>query len=176
VGDDENAVQAAREAFTASADPARLPAVRLATRVPIALALTVVHDPRRDPKDVDAAVRTALLDADDGLLGERVLRIGQAIYDSAIDARCLAAPGVIAVHDLELVLDAPSSISRAPLLAARWQARWLRPRPLQPRAPVGILRRRPAGCAEARHDPGEGGYLFAIDDPLHFSLTLQAGA
>ena len=150
VGDDDGAVSAARAAIAASADPNRLPAVLPAKKVQITLTLSLVVDPRRHADDVLAAVHTAILDPDDGLLGLNVLGIGQPIYDSQIFEACLAVPGVLAVRGL--------SLSSAGIH-------------------FFILIRRilgPNACSLHRHDPGAGAYFFLPDDGQ--SLTLSAEA
>src|SRR5262249_25623410 len=104
VGDDPGAVDAARAAFAAAADPNRLPLVAHAQAVVMTLGLTIVFDPRRDGPTVRDAVRKALVDPDAGLLGLNAVGIGEAFYDSQVYAACLVAPGVVAVHSLDFAI------------------------------------------------------------------------
>ena len=49
-----------------------------------------------------AAVQSALLDPDAGLFGVNAVQIGRPVYESEIFAACLAVPGVLAVHGLQV--------------------------------------------------------------------------
>ena len=59
-----------------------------------------------------AAVRAALEDADRGLFGKNVIRIGQ-VMNSHIHAACLAVDGALAVHSLVFRLVRPLRARRA---------------------------------------------------------------
>jgi predicted phage baseplate assembly protein len=100
VGDDDAAVDSARDALRAEADPNRpvvvLPA--LARSSQLLLSLRIAAD--RDPDPVVAAVRAALVDPDTGLFAPGILRIGEPLYRSRIEHVC-SVPGVLAVHDLQ---------------------------------------------------------------------------
>ena len=102
VGDDEAAVVAARDALRAYSDPNRPVMVALATPVYIDVSLTVEVDRDYLPSVVGAAVTEALLDPASQPFGIDVVRIGDVVYNSEIYDACLAVPGVIAVHALEL--------------------------------------------------------------------------
>jgi hypothetical protein len=100
VGDDQSAKDAAEIALSAAADPNRPRRVRLATKIPIAISLTVEIAADRIPSDVVSQVTAALTDPDSGLLGLNTVRIGQSLYESQIYETCLNIPGTIAVHGL----------------------------------------------------------------------------
>ena len=78
-----------------------------ATKVPIALQLSLRIDPARVAADVVAAVRAALLDPERGLFGTQATRVGQVIYRSRIYEACLSVPGVLAVHGLDVRTGSP---------------------------------------------------------------------
>jgi hypothetical protein len=107
VGDDAPAVEAARKALLAFADPNRPVVVAPATPIYPELSLCVVVDPAYDPDAVGAAVTRALLDPRAQPFGSEVVRIGQIVYDSQIHDACVRVPGVVAVHRLELGLWPP---------------------------------------------------------------------
>lgn len=111
VGDTLGAVQAARTALAGAADPNRQIVVNLAAAVPLRLALTLVVNAAVVPAAVAVAVREALLDERSGLFGHKTVRIGQALFRSQIYSACLAVPGVMAVHNLEIVrLGLPAAV------------------------------------------------------------------
>jgi hypothetical protein len=193
VGDDAKAVDAARSAIAAAADPNRLPGIELATQIVINLSLTLVLDPRRDSTIVLNAVHDALLDPDNGLLGVNVVGIGQPFYDSQIYAACLALAGVQAVHDINFssIMFPIQSVAFGNILKFNVAENFgvslgtntaLR-FPLQQQAGFGAQRLainrfipRPrfawSGCqCEHRHDPGDGGYFFLPDDGQHLTLS-----
>jgi hypothetical protein len=172
VGDDAGAVDAAKAALADTADPNRPASVELATAVRVALSVSLEQRPRFDRDSVIAAVRAALIDPDQGLLGLNVVQIGEAIYDSQIYAACLGVAGVQAVLSLSftpLILSNLIGFIPRPLLDGAFFLR-----PLILRRPI---RRPPAnalGCqCDQRHDPGTNGY-FVVADPdqnLQISIT-----
>ncbi len=105
VGDDDAAVTSARNAIKTTADPHRHVVVAAATPIPISLSLHLLVDRRYDEIDVKARVSTALLDDDTGLFGARRLGIGEAVFDSQIDAACVHVNGVVAVHGIDVTGD-----------------------------------------------------------------------
>jgi hypothetical protein len=102
VGDDDHAVANANLALAGADDPNRPLKVILAASMAITVSFTLVIDPTHIPASVTAAVTTAITDSDVGLLGANLVGIGQSIYQSQVFAACLAVPGVIAVHDLQI--------------------------------------------------------------------------
>jgi hypothetical protein len=193
VGDNAGAVDAARSAIAAAADPNRLPGIELAAQIVMNLSLTLVLDPKREAPTVLNAVHDALLDPDKGLLGVNVVGIGQAFYDSQIYAACLGVPGVQAIHDISFSPEA-FKIENAPLgdtlkfaapkkFSLSFQTKAAFRSRFQLQAESGIKRfainpslRLPQsaspGCqCEHRHDPGDGGFFFLPDDGQHLTLT-----
>jgi hypothetical protein len=171
VGDEPGTVDDVRAAFAATADPNRQPRVVLAKAVVITLRLTVLTDPRRDAGAVVAAVRSALIDPDAGVLGLNVVGIAEPIYNSEVYAACMAVPGVSAVHSLSLQV---SSLFLAPILVRRLLSTAILRLPIVPLPePVPPILVRPIfSCGNQRHDPGEGAYLFLPDD--HLTLAQEA--
>jgi hypothetical protein len=124
--------------------------VRILTATPVAVTLTVhyIRDPRYADAAVQAALLTALVDPDAGLLGANVLGIGQVVYDSQIAAACLAVAGVAAVQS---ILFAPEGASRL--------------------TPEIFF---PGGSTKAkalRHDPLAGNFYVVPNDPQHVILV-----
>jgi predicted phage baseplate assembly protein len=158
VGDDEGAVAAAKAAIAAAADPNRPVAVNLATSVVAFLSLTYLRDPRYQDSAVQAALHAALLDPDRGLFGANLVQIGQAFYESQIDAACLAVSGVQAVHRIRF----PTVAGFAP------RATTAAVRPF--RAGGSAIRPSLVPCAGHRYDPGAGRFFVIPDDGRHLTL------
>jgi hypothetical protein len=159
IAGDANAAAAAGAALAGTAMPNQEYTIIPAIAVPITLSLTFLFDPRYVSATLQAAITAALLDPDTGLFGVNVLGIGQAVYDSQIEAACLAVPGVTAVHDLAFNTDRFGF----PIIffggyRRRFFHRWKPPAP--------------PGCSGHRHDPGAGKY-FTLDSA---SLFLTPGA
>jgi predicted phage baseplate assembly protein len=177
VGDDDNAVNKAREALAAAAGADRAPRVVAARAVVMTLRLTVVTDPRRDAGSVLAAVRAALIDPDAGLLGVNVVGIGQAFYDSQVYAACLAVPGVVAVRGLlftvtNLYLE-PALVRNRLYVRELLLRRLILDVPDLPTLPIWIA---PRPLSGERHDPGAGAFLFLPDDPRHLVLAQEVAS
>jgi hypothetical protein len=102
VGDDGNALQAARDALAGADDPNRPLAVKAAWPVYVWLGFGLEADPDHVWRDVQTAVVAALVDPQTGLLGSGRVRIGASLFRSRISAACLAVPGVVAIHDLSV--------------------------------------------------------------------------
>ncbi|KMY66926.1 hypothetical protein AAU61_13215 [Desulfocarbo indianensis] len=94
VGDTPQAVQSARDALTISADPNRPVNVMPATPVDMALFGLVRVKPKYAPKEVSLAVRHALADPDEGLMGVNRTEVGQGFFFSQLSAACLRVEGV----------------------------------------------------------------------------------
>lgn len=109
VGDDQNAVNAARLALRGAADPNRPVKVEKAIAIPVSLSLTLQIDLKYIKEDVIKFVRTALLEANQGLFGNNKIQIGASIYDSQIYATCLSVSGVKAVHVLKFSVNTNDS-------------------------------------------------------------------
>jgi hypothetical protein len=100
VGDDLSAVENTKIALKNSADPNRPILVKLATKLPIQIDLSVQIDPIYKTSTVIDLVRSVLIDPELGLFGIDIIPIGKSIYTSEIYAACLSIQGVIAVHNL----------------------------------------------------------------------------
>ena len=102
VGDDDDAVTAARQALAGQADPNRPAAVVPAIARPVALTAILRLDPSYVAADVIAQAVHVLVDAPDGLFAPGVLGLGEPLYRSRIEQVLCAVPGVIATHRLLL--------------------------------------------------------------------------
>jgi predicted phage baseplate assembly protein len=102
VGDDQNAVDSAKMAIAGASDPNRPVQVLPAQGIPILLSFSLLVDPRYQIDAVTAAVTSALIDPDEGLIGANVVQIGQNLWRSQVENACLSVPGAVAVHNLEL--------------------------------------------------------------------------
>jgi hypothetical protein len=176
VGDDANAVAAVQQAFAGSADPNRQPLVVLAQAVQMTLSLTIVYNPQYIATTVQAAVQTALVDPDVGLLGLNVVGIGQVFYDSQVYAACLAVPGVVAVHSLVFTVTNSRIAPMYTRLVGSDLNRFVltQSRPAQPQ--TQSVSTAPSGCCGQRHDPGPDSYLFLPDDAQCLTINLEAAS
>ena len=105
VGDDASAAVSARQAINLAADPNRPFTVKLATKIPIKLQLTLRIASDYATQPVVNAVFALLTDPDSGLFGVNKVGIGQVFFQSAIDFTCLQADGVLAVHEIRFWAD-----------------------------------------------------------------------
>lgn len=103
VGDTPAAAGLARTALAASGDPNRPVAVIAASPIRLQLGCTLVVSADQSPAAVAAAGRAALLDPDTGLFSPAGMAIGQALYQSQLDA-VLSVPGVLAVTGLQVTV------------------------------------------------------------------------
>jgi hypothetical protein len=83
--------------LSASGDPNRPVAVRPATQIPVSLTLQFVVLAGVDIPTLESAVTTALCDPSSGVFSPPQIAIGQALFDSNIEAVLQIIPGVIAV-------------------------------------------------------------------------------
>ena len=105
VGDDAAALNSAKAAIAAAADPLRRVVIAQATPIPVSLSLHLLVDRGAIAAEVAAKVAAALIDDDAGLFGARRLGIGEAVFDSQIHAACIGVPGVTAVHGIVFAVD-----------------------------------------------------------------------
>jgi hypothetical protein len=148
VAGDNTAVASATAALAGAGATMRNVRVLQATPATVTLSVNYIRDPRYADAAVRAALLTALVDPDAGLLGANVLGIGQVVYDSQIAATCLAVAGVAAVQS---ILFAPESTSR------------FRPEIFFPGGP--------AAAKALRHDPLAGNFYVVPNDPQHVLLV-----
>ncbi len=105
VAGEPNIVPSVQTLLTASGDPNRPILVQPATKKSVTLTLTLVLNPAYDAPTLVTAVTSAL----STLFGPQNLRIGQPLFDSNLEASCLAIPGVIAIRSSQfLVSGSPS--------------------------------------------------------------------
>jgi hypothetical protein len=157
IAGDAGAVQNVAASLAATALPNQGLRILAAAAVEATLSLTYMRDPRYGDAAVRAGLTSALLDADTGLLGVNVVRIGQAIYDSQISTACLAVPGVTAIKDVAFT--AADGRQFVPLFIRI--RRFKHPgRPATPPA-----------CTGHRHDPGAGKYFSVPNDGRHLILN-----
>jgi uncharacterized phage protein gp47/JayE len=105
VGDDSGAAAAATKALAAVGDPNRPVQVKLATRIKVALRLTLLVTPGMDTTLIGAAVKTALTDTEVGLFGSWNMAIGQVVFDSQIETAVLGVAGAVAITALKFKAD-----------------------------------------------------------------------
>ncbi len=97
VGGSGDVVTPTAAALTSQGDPNRPVWVEPATPVTAALLLTLMITPGIDAAHLTTNVTTALADPDTGLFSPANLGIGQSLFDSRIEAACLAVAGVVAI-------------------------------------------------------------------------------
>jgi hypothetical protein len=83
--------------LTASGDPNRPVTVLSATQIPVTLTLQLVVLAGVDITTLESDVTTALCDPSTGIFSPPQIAIGQALFDSNIEAALQVIPGVIAV-------------------------------------------------------------------------------
>ena len=164
VGDNPNAVTAARSAIAPISDPNRPISILAANPVQISIALTYVRNPAYLDPPVNAALQTALADPNLGLFGSAVVQIGQAFYDSQIYAACLAVPGVQAVHSLQVTVGSP------PVIRYFWQLLSVWVGGLRVRTPANSQ-----GCTGHRYSPGADGFFVLQNTPATLQLNGTPG-
>jgi hypothetical protein len=155
VAGDDGAIQAAQAALNGLAMPNQRFAVMNATPLSVTLSLTFLFDPRYDPTLLQAAIGNALTGSDASLFGTSGMPIGQVVYDSQIEASCLAIPGVTAVHDLSFTTpERVLPIIFRPSRARLWQ--------LTPGATA-------LPCPGHQHNPGNGNYFVLSASNLNLT-------
>lgn len=154
IAGDAGAVPAAQAALAGIGMPNQELSIVAAQELPATLSLTYLKDPRFEDAAVEAGIIRALTDPEAGLLSSSRLGIGVAIYDSQIEAACVAVPGVVAVHDICFA----SSRRRIPL------RHWVVSRFAAAGVSVAVNT-----CASHRHDPGAGCYFTLAADQLTLS-------
>jgi hypothetical protein len=156
VAGDANAVASAKQAVLAAAMPGQGLDVETAMPVAMALSLTFLCDSTLDAVAIETALTAALTDPDAGLFGQRVIGIGQVIYDSQIEAACLKVAGAQAVHNL----------SFATVAASRGIG------PFRPRRRVRLPIVRPANtCGGHSYNPGAGKFFTVEQLSLNPAIT-----
>lgn len=156
VAGDANAVASAKQAVLAAAMPGQGLDVETAMPVAMTLSLTFLCNSTLDAPAIKTALTMALTDPDAGLFGQRVAGIGQAIYDSQIEAACLKVAGVQAVHNLSF---ASNSLSFGI-------------GPFRPQRRVRFPILRPANtCGGHSYNPGAGKFFTIEQLTLNPAIT-----
>ncbi len=121
VAGDDGAAEAAQTALNGLAMPNQRFVVNTANPVAVTLSLTFLYDPRYDATTLQTAIISALTGSATtntltgsatALFSTAGMPIGQVVYDSQIEAACLAIAGVTAVHDLNFA----TPIRRLPII------------------------------------------------------------
>ena len=92
-----NIAKSVQTLLNASGDPNRPVVARTATEIPVTLNLQLIVIAGADLTLLNAAVTTALADSSTGIFSPPQIAIGQALFDSNIEAVLQSIPGVIAV-------------------------------------------------------------------------------
>jgi hypothetical protein len=111
VGDDDNAVIAARKAISLAGDPNRPFSVVAAVKIPMKLQLVLEKAANYATQVMLDAVTNLLTDQETGLFGSGNVSIGQVFYRSQIDAACQKSQGVVAVHQVQVSADSGSGFT-----------------------------------------------------------------
>jgi predicted phage baseplate assembly protein len=158
IAGDSDALAQATEALAGITMPNQVLRIKAATEVLAKLTLTYVRDPRLGDTAVQAGLTTALLDPNHGVLGAKILGIGQTLYESQIAAACLAVPGVTAIHDVSFTAENPLQH----ILLRRFVGN---------RLTFGGMRAQPVACSGRRWNPGAGSYFSVPNDGQHLKLN-----
>lgn len=103
VAEGQAAVDAAKLALAAAADPSKRPIVAPATARLSELSMRLVIDAARDPEAIKKEALANLFAPRTGLFSAEVTRLGEPVYESRIHEACTRVPGVLAVHDLSFL-------------------------------------------------------------------------
>lgn len=93
-----NVASSVQTLLSAAGDPNRPVTVLPATAVKVALTMALVVTAGMDAATIQTAVQTALCDPAVGLFSPANLGIGQALFDSQIEATVLAVAGMVAIQ------------------------------------------------------------------------------
>ncbi|MGF6414015.1 baseplate J/gp47 family protein [Paraburkholderia sp. MM5482-R1] len=100
-----NVATSVQTVLVAAGDPNRPVFVREATAITVTLTLGLLVTAGMDSGAIESSVTTALCDPLTGLFSPPSLGIGQALFDSRIDAACLAVSGVVAIQSCSFVFN-----------------------------------------------------------------------
>lgn len=144
IAGDGGALASVTQLVRAAAMPGQGLDVQIATPISVDLTLGFLCDALIDAPAIEAALGLAFSDPDTGLFGARAIGIGAVVYDSQIEAACLAVAGVQAVRDIALAnSQTGASLARSGLRVGR----------------LPIVRLPPQRCSGRRYDPGAGAYF-----------------
>jgi hypothetical protein len=97
VAGEPNIAASVQTLLSSAADPNRPATVLTATAIPITLTMTFIVIPGADTAAITLALQSALCDPIAGLFSPAQLGIGQSLFNSQIEAVCLAVAGVTAI-------------------------------------------------------------------------------
>jgi hypothetical protein len=100
-----NVATSVQTSLSAAGDPNRPVTVLTATEVVVTLTFTIVYTAGMDSGAIATAVQTALCDPTLGLFSPPQIAIGQGLFDSQIEAACLAVSGVVAITGSQFTIN-----------------------------------------------------------------------
>ena len=105
VAGEPNVASSVQKQLSAAGDPNRPLTVNQAIPAPVTLTMTFVLISGSDTAAITRALQTALYDSQVGLFSPPQMGIGQALFDSQIEAVCLAVSGVVAIQSSQFVFN-----------------------------------------------------------------------
>jgi len=105
VAGEPNVADSVQKLLNAAGDPNRPVSVVPATEIDIALTLDLIVKAGWDQDAIKAGVIAALCDPMTGLFSPAKLGIGQALFDSMIEAAVLSVDGMVAIKSSKFTID-----------------------------------------------------------------------
>jgi len=113
VAGEQNVAASVNTILSAAGDPNRPVTVLPAKPLTVTLTMSFVVVTGMDTTAIQAALTSALCDAQSGLFSPSHLGIGQTLFDSQIEAACLAVDGVIGIQSSKFAVN--GSVDAGPL-------------------------------------------------------------
>ncbi|MGA3070638.1 MAG: baseplate J/gp47 family protein [Terracidiphilus sp.] len=113
VAGEPNVASSVQTLLSAAGDPNRPVLALPATERPVTLTMAFIVAAGMDPTAITAAIQTALCDPVAGLFSPPQIGIGQQLFDSMIEAACLAVTGVVAIKSSQFAIN--GAIDAGPL-------------------------------------------------------------
>jgi hypothetical protein len=113
VAGQQNVAASVSRLLAAAGDPNRPITVLPATPLAVTLTMGFVVVAGMDNTEIQAALTSALCDAQNGLFSSTYLGIGHALFDSQIEAACLAVTGVVGIQSATFVVN--NAVESGPL-------------------------------------------------------------
>jgi hypothetical protein len=104
VAGEPNVASSVQTLLSAAGDPNRPVLALPATELPVTLTMAFIVAAGMDPTAITAAIQTALCDPAAGLFSPPQIGIGQQLFDSRIEAACLAVTGVVAIKSSQFAI------------------------------------------------------------------------
>jgi hypothetical protein len=104
VAGEPNVASSVQTLLSAAGDPNRPVLALPATEKPVTLTMAFIVAAGMDPTAITAAIRAALCDPVAGLFSPPQIGIGQQLFDSRIEAACLAVTGVVAIKSSQFAI------------------------------------------------------------------------